>query len=100
MLEVLRQMTKDGKLPSEDVVLKIEATFPNSKTGALAKLLRARIRFENKDYNGAAEILNNKIFREKTTVGDYALWLRGKALQQTGKHIEAMMVFEGRYGLR
>ncbi len=94
ILEVLRQMTRDGKLPNEDVVLKIEATYPNSKTGALAKLLRARIRFENKDYNGAAEILNSSIFREKTTVGDYALWLRGKSLQQTGKHIEAMMVFE------
>ena len=94
MLEVLRQMTKDGKLPSEDVVLKIEATFPNSKTGALAKLLRARIHFENKDYDGAATILSSNIFREKTTVGDYALWLRGKSLQQAGKHIEAMMVFE------
>ncbi|CAN5289910.1 hypothetical protein BH20ACI1_BH20ACI1_24540 [soil metagenome] len=94
MLEVLRQMTKDGKLPSEDVVLKIEATFPKSRTGALAKLLRARIRFENNDFNGAAEILNSNIFREKTTVGDYALWLRGKSLQQAGKHIEAMMVFE------
>ena len=94
MLEVLRQMTKDGKLPSEDVVLKIEATFPNTKTGALAKLLRARIRFENKDYDGAATILNSNIFREKTTVGDYALWLRGKSLQQAGKYMEAMMVFE------
>ena len=94
MLEVLRQMTKDGKLPPEDVVLKIEATFPNSKTGALAKLLRARIHFENKDYIGAATILNSNIFREKTTVGDYALWLRGKSLQQAGQHIEAMMVFE------
>ena len=94
MLEVLRQMTRDGKLPSEDVVLKIEATFPNSKTGALAKLLRARIRFENKDYDGAATILNSNIFREKTSVGDYALWLRGKSLQQAGQHIEAMMVFE------
>ncbi|MEO8072376.1 MAG: transglycosylase SLT domain-containing protein [Acidobacteriota bacterium] len=94
MLEVLRQMTKDGKLPPEDVVLKIEATFPNSRTGALAKLLRARIRFENKDYDGAATILSSNIFREKTSVGDYALWLRGKSLQQAGKQMEAMMVFE------
>ncbi|MEP7039137.1 MAG: tetratricopeptide repeat protein, partial [Acidobacteriota bacterium] len=94
MLEVLRQMTKDGKLPPEDVVAKIEATFPNSRTGALAKLLRARIRFENKDYDGAATILSSNIFREKTSVGDYALWLRGKSLQQAGKQMEAMMVFE------
>ncbi len=94
VLEVLRQMTRDGKLPPEDVVLKIEATFPNSRTGALAKLLRARIHFENNDYSGAAEILNLNIFREKTTVGDYALWLRGRSLQKAGKNAEAMTVFE------
>ena len=94
MLEVLRQMTKDGKLPPEDVVAKIEATFPKSRTGALARLLRGRIRYENKDYNGAAEILGSTVFREKTTVADYALWLRGKALQQAGRHPEAMTVFE------
>ena len=94
VLEILRQMTKDGKLPPEDVVAKIEATFPKTRTGALAKLLRGRIRYENKDYNGAAEILNSTIFREKTTVADYALWLRGKALQQAAKHTEAMTVFE------
>ncbi|CAN5620025.1 transglycosylase SLT domain-containing protein [soil metagenome] len=93
VLELLRQMTKDGKLPSEDVVLKIESTFPKTRTGALARLLRARIRFENNDFNGAAEILNSNIFREKTKVADYALWLRGKALQQAGKHIEAQSVF-------
>ena len=62
MLEVLRQMTKDGKLPPEDVVAKIEATFPKSRTGALARLLRGRIRYENKDYNGAAEILGSNCF--------------------------------------
>ncbi|CAN5655637.1 hypothetical protein BH18ACI1_BH18ACI1_03870 [soil metagenome] len=93
VLELLRQMTKDGKLPSENVVLKIESTFPKTRTGALAKLLRARIRFETNDFNGAAEILNSNIFREKTTVADYALWLRGRALQQAGKHIEAQAVF-------
>ncbi len=31
VLEVLRQMTKDGKLPSEDVVLKIESDFSQYK---------------------------------------------------------------------
>ncbi|MGI8642257.1 MAG: transglycosylase SLT domain-containing protein [Pyrinomonadaceae bacterium] len=93
VLELLRQMTKDGKLPSENVVLKIESTFPKTRTGALAKLLRARIRFETNDFNGAAEILNSSIFREKTAVADYALWLRGRALQQAGKHAEAQAVF-------
>lgn len=92
-LKALRQLTKDGKLPPESVVLEIENRFAKTKTGALAKLLRARIRFEINDFDGAANILNADVFRQKTKLADYALWLRGKALQSAGKHAEAMNVF-------
>ena len=92
-LKTLRQLTKDGKLPPENVVLEIENRFSKTKTGALAKLLRARIRFENNDFDGAASILNADVFRQKTKLADYALWLRGRALQQAGKHAEAMTIF-------
>lgn len=91
--ESLRILTKDGKLPPEATVLQIENRFAKTRTGALAKLLRARIRFEANDFDGAAQILDSTVFREKTTVADYALWLRGKALLQAGKQIEAMNVF-------
>jgi tetratricopeptide (TPR) repeat protein len=93
VLKTLRQLTKDGKLPPENVVLEIENRFANTKTGALAKLLRARIRFENKDFDGAVQILDANVFRQKTKLADYALWLRGKALQSAGKHAEAMNIF-------
>ena len=92
--KALRELTKDGKLPPESVVLNIENRFANTKTGALAKLLRARIRFENSDFAGAAEILNSNVFREKTNLADYALWLRGRSFQQMNRHAEAMSVFE------
>ncbi len=91
-LEILRQMTRDGKLPPENVVLQIEQTFPKTRTGALAKLLRARIRFESNDFNGAAQILDSDVF-SKTTVEDYALWLRGKSLTNAGKYADAINVF-------
>ena len=91
--QTLRTLTKDGKLPSEAAVLEIENRFSKTRTGALAKLLRARIRYETKDFNGAAQILNSTVFREKTTIADYALWLRGKALQQASNHAEAMNIF-------
>jgi soluble lytic murein transglycosylase len=93
-LQSLRQMTKDGKLPPESVVQQIESRFANTRTGALAKLLRAHIRLSQMDAVGAAEILNSNVFRQRTTVADYALWLRGKALQQARRHAEAMSVFE------
>lgn len=91
--QVLRALTKDGKMPPENAVLDIENRFSKTKTGALAKLLRARIRFEAKDFAGAASVLNSPVFREKTTITDYALWLRGKSLQNIGYHAEAMNVF-------
>lgn len=91
-LQSLREMTKDGKLPPEDVVAGIETRFAGKKTGALAKLLHARIKFENKDFAGAAAILNSDEFARKTSLGDYTLWLRGRALQNSGNHADAMTV--------
>lgn len=92
-LQAIRQLTKDGKLPSEAVVADFDSRFANTKTGALAKLLRARIRLENGDANGAAEILNTNVIKQKTKLGDYALWLRGRALLQAQKPAEALTVF-------
>jgi soluble lytic murein transglycosylase len=92
-LESLRQLTKDGKLPPESVVANVESRFAGKRTGALAKLLRGRIRYESGDFAGAAAILNSNDFQQKTNVADYAFWLRGKALQQAGNHTEAMTVF-------
>lgn len=93
-LQSLRQMTRDGRTPPEAFILQIESRFANTKTGALAKLLRAQIRFNQFSVNDAAEILNSNVFHQRTQVADYALWLRGRALQQAGKHAEAMRVFE------
>lgn len=93
-LASLREMTKDGKLPPESVVADIESRFANKKSGALAKLLRARIKFENKDFAGAAAILNTDIFKKRTKLADHALWLRGKALQGAGNHAEALKVLD------
>lgn len=92
-LETLRELTKNGKLPPESTVAAIESKFAGKKTGALAKLLRARIRFENKDYAGAAAMLDSDIFAKLTSLGDYALWLRGRALQNSGDHNGAKAVF-------
>jgi hypothetical protein len=74
-LKILRDLTKNGKLPPESIVLEIENRYANAKTGALAKLLRARIKFESGDFAGAAAILNADVFAGKTNLGDYALWL-------------------------
>ena len=93
-LDSLRAMTRDGKLPAESAVAPIESRFAGRKTGALAKLLRARIRFESGDYAGAAAMLNATDIANLTKLGDHALWLRGQALQKSGNHAGAMQAFE------
>lgn len=92
-LASLRAMTSNGKLPPESFAADLESRFANKKTGALAKLLRARIRFETGDFAGAAAILNSDVFQKRSKLADYALWLRGKALQSAGNHNEALNVF-------
>lgn len=91
-LASLRQMTANGKLPPESAVADIESRFANKRTGALAKLLHARIRFEQNDFAGAAAILNSDVFKKRTKVADQALWLRGRSLQSAGNHAEALNV--------
>ncbi|MBK9215094.1 MAG: transglycosylase SLT domain-containing protein [Chloracidobacterium sp.] len=91
-LASLRAMTSSGKLPAEAAVAAIESRFAGKRTGALAKLLRARIRLENGDAEGAAAMLDSDVFKKRTKLADHALWLRGKALSQAGKHAEAMVV--------
>ncbi len=93
-LQAIRQLTKDGRLPPESVVADFDSRFANTRAGALAKLLRGRIRLESGNPGGAAEILNSSVFAQKTNLGDYALWLRGKALLQAQKPSEAMSVFQ------
>ncbi len=85
----LREMTRDGKLPAESVVEAIENRFEGTTTGVLARLLRARIRLENGNPNGAADLLNSPLFAEKTELGDYALWLRGRSLLAAGNRNRA-----------
>lgn len=91
-LSSLRELSRDGKLPPENLVADIESRFAGKRTGALAKLLHARIRFEIGDFAGAASMLNSDEFRKRTQLADHALWLRGKALQAAGKNAESMAV--------
>ncbi|PYT00145.1 MAG: hypothetical protein DMF63_09260 [Acidobacteria bacterium] len=89
----LRQAAHDGRSPSEDYVAGIESRFAGKRAGALAKLLHAKIKFDNRDFAGSAALLNSDEFRTKTKVADHALWLRGLALQAAGNNTEAMAAF-------
>jgi soluble lytic murein transglycosylase len=93
-LERLRSMTRNDVLPSEDVVAGIENQFPRTKTAALARILRARIKANARDFAGAASLLDTKDIADHSAVSDYALFMRADALEQAGKTIEARAVFQ------
>src|SRR2546425_6784510 len=92
--ETLRAMTRGGVLPAEDAVARIENDFPRTTAGSLAKIVHARIKLKNNDYAGAAALLESRAFADYTTIGDYALWLRGQALEQAGRRVEARAAYE------
>ena len=92
--DTLRVMTRGGVLPADDAVARIEADFPKTTAGALAKIVRARIRLSNKDYAAAAAMLDSSTIREYTVIGDYASWMRASALEQANRRVEARAAYE------
>jgi soluble lytic murein transglycosylase len=93
-LESLRSMTRNDVLPDENVVAGIENQFPRTKTAALARILRARIKSNAKDFAGAASLLDSKVIGDYTALADYALSMRGEALELAGKTQEARAVYQ------
>ncbi len=92
--ETLRSMTRGGVLPSEDAVARIEKDFPKTTAGTLAKLVRARIKLNARDYAGAASLIDESSVKTYTSIGDYALWLKANALEQANRRVEARAAYE------
>lgn len=93
-LDTLRVMTSNGVLPSEDAVARIESDFPDTKAAGLARMVRARIKLKANDYAGAASLLEAGVIPKRTALGDYALLMRARALEQMGRRVEARAAYE------
>jgi soluble lytic murein transglycosylase len=93
-LEQLRGVTRGGALPAEEVVARIETDFPNTKAAGLARIVRARVKLKANDAAGAASLLDSSVVRDRTAIGDYALLLRARALEQAGRRVEARAAYE------
>jgi soluble lytic murein transglycosylase len=93
-LNDLRAMTRNGVLPAENVVAQMESQFAGTKAAALARIVRARIRLNAKDFAGAATLLDASFIQRDSSIGDYALMLRASALEQASKLAEARLAYE------
>src|SRR3989442_4491076 len=65
--ETLRAMTRGGVLPGEDAVARIEADYPRTTAGALARMVHARIKLKANDFAGAATLLDSSAITDYTT---------------------------------
>jgi soluble lytic murein transglycosylase len=90
----MRAMTRGNVLPAETVVAGIESQFPGTKAAALARILRARIKLNAKDYVGAAGLLDTRVIATQTSIADYALYLRANALEQAGRTAESRAFYQ------
>jgi soluble lytic murein transglycosylase len=93
-LEQLRAATRNGVLPAEDIAARIETDYPNTKAAGLARVVRARVKLKANDAAGAASLLDSSVVRDRTAIGDYALLLRARALEQSGRRVEARAAYE------
>ena len=87
-------MTRNDVLPAENVVADIENQFPRTKAAALARILRARMKLDARDFAGAATLLDTRMIGDHTSIADYALFLRANALEQAGKTAEARAIYQ------
>jgi soluble lytic murein transglycosylase len=93
-LDQLRNVTRGGVLPAEDVVARFESDYPNTKLAALARMVRARIKLKGGDAGGAASLLDSSLIRTRTVLADAALFMRAGALEQAGRNVEARAAHE------
>jgi soluble lytic murein transglycosylase len=96
-IERLRALTHSvppATLPPENAVVSIETQHAKTAAGALARLVRARIKLAANDAAGAATLLDANAFRQQTALGDYALLLRADALAKAGRRTEARAAYE------
>jgi tetratricopeptide (TPR) repeat protein len=78
---------------SETELQRVENSFPGTGEAALARFLRGYLRFQAKDFSTAATLLADQNIARLTAIGDYALYYRGRALQEGGRAEEAEREF-------
>jgi soluble lytic murein transglycosylase len=92
--ERLRALTRGGATPPEQAAAQLASQYEGTRTGALARLLQARIRLGAGNFEGAAALLQSSDFKTQTAVADHALWLRADALEKLARRAEARAALE------
>lgn len=74
--------------PSDEQLLEIEESSRGSRAAALARFLRAYLKYSQQNYLAAAQLFDEESAKT-VQIGDYALYYSALSLQQTGQYVEA-----------
>jgi soluble lytic murein transglycosylase len=85
-------MERSGSHPSDAELAEFQGAHKGTRAGALARFLRGISAFEAKDYATAINALDGSEIAEHTSIGDYALLYRGRALAMSGRNADAVRV--------
>jgi soluble lytic murein transglycosylase len=85
-IQQLREViNRSGGQPSDNELIALEQQYSGKRAGALARFLRAYLRYQAKDYPTAASLFDEQLTRQSTEIGDYALYYQGLAYRESGQ---------------
>lgn len=83
------QLQAAASANSEAELQRVENAFPGTTEAALARFMRGYLRYQAKDFSSAANLLGDQKIGSLTDLGDYAIYYRAQALQDSGRSEEA-----------
>lgn len=84
--------TTNGK-PTDQDLLALEQKYPNTRTSALARFLRAYLHYSNNDFATSAQLFDEQFIKKGSILGDYALYYQGRSYREIGEHNKAKIAF-------
>ncbi len=92
--EYLRKLVTSSKgTPTDQDLLNLEQKFPKSRTGSLARFLRAYLHYTNKDFVVSSQLFDEEFIKHDTTIGDYALYYQARSYSEIGEYNKAKVAF-------
>ncbi len=87
----LKTLLAQSSEPTDAQLLEIEESSRGSRAAALARFLRAYLKYSQQDYSSAAQLFNEESAKT-AEIGDYAVYYAALSLRQSGQYLEAAQV--------
>jgi soluble lytic murein transglycosylase len=79
--------------PTDQDLIRLEEKFANTKTGALARFLRAYLHYNKSDFAVSAKLFDAEFISQGSVLADYALYYQGRSYREIGELNKATTAF-------